>query len=191
MLVDVSDYDSDRKDPDDPSARWPDDISSLEYSSGESPFPEDTSDRAQAHRHRKEDRHARNAAKYEAARQLDARKRKKSKARSEQRALRKKRDQRLDPEKQSRAKAQKRKRKAEAFQRSGLLAGRGPNLQSPGPREGELDPKVQATRLQELSQKRRSSKPWADMSSEDEEEGVTRPTKFQAAKGKPDEQAAA
>ena len=74
MPVDVSDYDSDRKDPDDPSARWPDDISLLEYSSGESPFPEDTSDRAQAHRKRKSDRHARNAAKYEAARQLDARK---------------------------------------------------------------------------------------------------------------------
>ena len=48
--VDVSDYDSDRKDPDDPSVRWPDDISSLEYSSGTSPFLEDTSDRAQAHR---------------------------------------------------------------------------------------------------------------------------------------------
>ena len=48
--VDVLDYDSDKKDPDDPSVRWPDDISSLEYSSGESPFPEDTSDRAQAHR---------------------------------------------------------------------------------------------------------------------------------------------
>ena len=69
--VDVSDYDSNKKDPDDPSVRWPDDISSLEYSSGESPFPEDTSDRAQAHRQRKSDRHERNAAKYEAARQLD------------------------------------------------------------------------------------------------------------------------
>ena len=44
--VDVSDYSSDKKDPDDPSVRWPDDISSLEYSSGESPFPEDTSKRA-------------------------------------------------------------------------------------------------------------------------------------------------
>ena len=28
--VDVSDYDFDRKDPDDPSVRWPDDILSLE-----------------------------------------------------------------------------------------------------------------------------------------------------------------
>ena len=109
--VDVSDYDSDRKDPDDPSVRWPDDISSLEYSSGASPFPEDTSDRAQAHRQRKSDRHARNAAKYEAARQLDARKRKKSKARSEQRALRKKRDQRLNPEKYGRAKSYKEEEK--------------------------------------------------------------------------------
>ena len=56
--VDVLDYDSDKKDPDDPSVRWPDDISSLEYSSGALPFPKDTSDRAQAHRKRKEDRHA-------------------------------------------------------------------------------------------------------------------------------------
>ena len=150
--VDVSDYDSDRKDPDDPSVRWPDDISSLEYSSGTSPFPEDTSDRAQTHRQCKEDRHARNAAKYEAARQLDARKRKKSKMRSEQRALRKKRDQRLNPEKHGRAKAQKRKRKAEAFQHSDLLAGRSQPMQPQGPEEGELDPKVQAARLQELNQ---------------------------------------
>ena len=66
--VDVSDYDSDRKDPDDPSVRWPDDISSLEYSSGKSPFPEDTSDRAQAHRQCKSGRRDQNAAKYEAAR---------------------------------------------------------------------------------------------------------------------------
>ena len=43
--VDVSDYDSDKKDPDDPSVRWPDDISSLEYLSGALPFLEDTSDR--------------------------------------------------------------------------------------------------------------------------------------------------
>ena len=141
--VDVSDYDSDRKDPDDPSVRWPDDISSLEFSSGESPFPEDTSERAQAHRQRKSDRHARNAAKYEAARQLDARKQRKSKARSEQRALRKKRDQRLNPEKHSRAKAQKRKRKAEAFRHSDLLAGKSQKGQSQGPEEGELDPKLQ------------------------------------------------
>ena len=63
-------------------------------------------------------------------------------------------------------------------------------MQRQGPEEGELDPKVQATRLQEISQKRRSSQPWGDMSS-DEEEGATRPAKFQAAKGKPDEQAAA
>lgn len=44
--VDVLDYSSDKKDPNDPSLRWSDDISSLEFSSGESPFPEDTSDRA-------------------------------------------------------------------------------------------------------------------------------------------------
>ena len=72
--VDVLDYSSDRKDLDDPSIRWPDDIYSLEYSLGESPFPEDTSNRAQAHRQRKSDKHERNAAKYEAACQLDARK---------------------------------------------------------------------------------------------------------------------
>ena len=64
-------------------------------------------------------------------------------------------------------------------------------MQSQGPEEGELDPKVQADMLQEISQKRRASKPWGDMSSEDEEEGVTRPAKFQAAKGKPDKPAAA
>ena len=122
---------------------------------------------------------------------MDARKRKKSKVRSEQRALRRKCDQRLNPEKHGRAKAQKRKRKAEAFQHSDLLAGRSQPMQPQGPEEGELDPKVQATRLQEISQKRRASKPWADMSSGDEEEDVTRPAKFQAAKGKPDEPAAA
>ena len=60
--VDVSDYSSDRKDPDDPGVRWLDDISSLEYSSGKLPFPEDTSDRAQAHRQRKSDTHDRHAA---------------------------------------------------------------------------------------------------------------------------------
>ena len=126
--VDVSDYSSDRKDPDDPSVRWPDNISSLEYSSGESPFPEDTSDRAQAHRQRKSERHARNAAKFEAARQLDARKRKKSKARSEQRALRKKRDQRLNPGKYDKKKSYKKKRKSDAFWQSDLLAGKGQKL---------------------------------------------------------------
>ena len=82
--VDVLDYSSNRKDPDDPSVRWPDDISSLEYLLGKSPFPEDTSDKAQAHRQCKSDKHGRNAAKYEAARQLDARKWKKSKVGSEQ-----------------------------------------------------------------------------------------------------------
>ena len=46
-------------------------------------------------------------------------------------------------------------------------------MQRQGPEEGELDPKVQAARLQEISQKRRASKPWGDMSSDDEEEGVT------------------
>ena len=122
---------------------------------------------------------------------MDARKWKKSKTRSEQRALRKKRDQRLNPEKHGRAKAQKRKRKAEAFRHSDLLAGRGQKMQRQGPEEGELDPKVQADMLQEISQKRRASKPWADMSSDDEEEDVTRPAKFQAAKGKPDELAGA
>ena len=66
--VDVLDYSSDRKDPDDPSVSWPDDISSLEYSSGKSPFPKDTSERAQAHRQHKSDRHERNATKFEAAR---------------------------------------------------------------------------------------------------------------------------
>ena len=118
---------------------------------------------------------------------MDTRKRKKSKARSEQRALRKKRDQRLNPEKHGRAKAQKRKRKAEAFRHSDLLADRGQKMQRQGPEEGELDPKVQATRLREISQKRRASKPWANMSSDDEEEGVSRPAKFKAAKGKPGE----
>ena len=72
-----------------------------------------------------------------------------------------------------------------------LLAGRGHKLQRQGPEEGELDPKVQAARLQEISQKRRSSQPWGDMSSDEEEEGVSRLAKFQAAKGKPDKPAAA
>ena len=131
-----------RKDLDDPNVRWPDDISSLEYLSGESPFPEDTSDRAQAHRQRKSDRHAQNTAKYEAARQLETRKRKKSKVRSEQRALRKKCDQYLNPEKYDKKKSYKKKRKSDAFWQSDLLVGRGQKQQRQGPEEGELDPKV-------------------------------------------------
>ena len=121
--VDVSNYSSDRKDPDDPSVRWPDDISSLELSSSGSPFPEDTSDRAQAHRQRKSERHERNAAKYEAAKKLDERKRKKSKLRSELKAVRKEQEKHLNPEKYAKRKAYKKKRKAEAFWQSDLLIG--------------------------------------------------------------------
>ena len=129
--VDVSDYNSDRKDPDDPSVRWPDDISSLELSSGGSPFPEDTLDRAQAHRQRKSERHERNAAKYEAAEKLDERKRKKSKLRSELKAFRKERDKHLNPKKHAKRKAYRKKRKAEAFWQSDLLTGRGRKTAEP------------------------------------------------------------
>ena len=157
--VDVLDYSFNRKDPDDPSVRWPDDISSLEYSSSESPFPKDTSDRAQAHGQRKSDRHERNAAKFEAAHQLEEHKWKKSKMCSEQRALRRKCDQCLNPEKYDKKKSYKKKRKSDAFWQSDLLAGRGQKIQRQGPEEGELDPKVQAARLQEISQKQRASQP--------------------------------
>ena len=92
----------------------------------------------------------------------------------------------MNPEKYDKKKSYKKKRKSDAFWQSDLLAGRGQKLQRQGPEEGELDPKVQAARMQEISQKRRASKPGGDMSSGDEEEDVTRPAKFQAAKGKPD-----
>ena len=73
---------------------------------------------------------------------MDARKRKKSKMRSEQRALRKKRDQCLNPEKYGKAKSYKKKRKSDAFWQSNLLAGRGQKIRCQEPEEGELDPKV-------------------------------------------------
>ena len=95
----------------------------------------------------------------------------------------------MNPEKYDKKKSYKKKRKSDAFWQSDLLAGRRQKQQRQGPEEGELDPKVQAAQLRELNQKRRSLQPWGDMSS-DEEEGATRPARFKAAKGKPDEQVA-
>ena len=95
----------------------------------------------------------------------------------------------MNPENYDKKKSYKKKRKSDAFWQSDLLAGRSQKQQCQGPGEGELDPKAQAAQLREISQKKRSSQPWGDMSS-DEEQGATRPARFKAAKGKPDDQAA-
>ena len=95
----------------------------------------------------------------------------------------------MNPEKYDKKKPYKRMRKSDASWQSDLLIVRGQKVHRQGPEEGELDPKVQAAQLQKISQRRRSSQPWGDMSS-DKEEGITRPARFKAAEGKPDVQAA-
>ena len=108
----------------DPSLRWPNQISSLEESSCESPLPEDFSKRAQEHRARKHQRAVRNEAKWSKARRLDELKAAKSRKRKSTKALTKERDRRLDPKRHARKKAEKCQRKAEQRRRLGMSAGR-------------------------------------------------------------------
>ena len=165
--VDVSDDSLEIKAADDPSRRWPKEISSLEYSSLSSPMPEDVTERAKQHRQRKDARHMRNQEKCEKADRLDRSKAKRSKIKAENKARRKKRDQQLNPEKYEGKKSYKRKRKAEIRSLCGLDIGqKSQDVGKDGGQE-ELNPPKRWTQ----------QAAWADASSDDESY-YSRPARF-------------